>query len=163
MAKPKLSIADTPAETAEFRQPPHGMEAEQALLGAILVNNDAMHHIGSSLRPEHFYVPVHQRIFAAIQSFFDKGLIANPITLKHHFDQDEGLKELGGGQYLARLAAASGTVINVHDYSNMLYDLAQGRSLITIGEDMVNTAYQSDLNVSSTEQIEQAEQKLFHL
>jgi len=163
MAKPKLSIAETPAAVAEFRQPPHGMEAEQALLGAILVNNDAMHHIGSALRSEHFYVPVHQRIFEAIQSFFDKGLIANPITLKHHFDQDEGLKELGGGQYLARLAAAAGIVINVHDYSSLICDLAHKRSLISIGEDVVNVAYKSDLDLPATEQIEQAEQKLFQL
>src|ERR1700761_3829887 len=146
MAKPQLSLADTPAG-AEFRSPPHGMEAEQALLGAILVNNDAMHHVGSDLRPEHFYVPVHERIFAAIQGFFDKGLIANPITLKHHFDQDEGLQEQGGGQYLARLAAAAGVVINVHDYSNLIYDLANKRSLISIGEEVVNTAYKSDLEL----------------
>src|ERR1700761_7792760 len=153
MAKPQLSLADTPAG-AEFRSPPHGMEAEQALLGAILVNNDAMHHVGSDLRPEHFYVPVHQRIFSAIQSFFDKGLIANPITLKHHFDQDEGLKELGGGQYLARLAAAAGGVINVHDYSEMVYDLAQKRALITIGEEVVNVAFKSDLEMPAMGQIE---------
>jgi replicative DNA helicase len=164
MAKPQLTLAETTSGTAaEFRQPPHGMEAEQALLGAILVNNDAMHHIGSGLRAEHFYVPVHQRIFAAIQGFFDKGLIANPITLKHHFDQDEGLKELGGGQYLARLAAAAGIVINVHDYSALIYDMAHKRSLIAIGEEVVNIAYKSDLDLPAVEQIEQAEQKLFHL
>ncbi len=162
-AKPQLSLAETPSTAADFRQPPHGMEAEQALLGAILVNNDAMHHIGTTLTPEQFYVPVHQRIFAAIQGFFDKGLIANPITLKHHFDQDEGLKELGGGQYLARLAAAAGVVINVRDYSGLISDLAHKRALIAIGEEVVNTAYKSDLDLPATEQIEQAEQKLFHL
>lgn len=163
MAKPKLSLAEQPVVQAEFRQPPSAMEAEQALLGAILVNNDAMHHIGSLIRPEHFYAPVHQRIFAAVQGFFDKGLIASPITLKHHFDQDEGLKELGGGQYLARLAAAAGVVINVQDYSNLICDLAHKRSLISIGEDVVNIAYKSDLDLPATQQIEQAEQKLFHL
>jgi replicative DNA helicase len=139
------------------------MEAEQALLGAILVNNEALHHIGSHLRGDHFYAGVHGRIFAAIQSFFDKGLIANPITLKHHFDQDEGLKEMGGGAYLAQLAASAGGVINIYAYSNMIYDLAQKRALIGIGEDVVNTAYKSDLEAPATDQIEFAEQKLFHL
>jgi replicative DNA helicase len=156
-----LSLADTNAAT--FRSAPHSMEAEQALLGAILVNNDAMHHLGTALRADHFYAAVHQRIFAALQASFDKGLIASPITLKHHFDQDEGLKEMGGGQYLARLAAAAGTVINVRDFSNMVYDLAQKRALIGIGEEVVNVAFKSDLDLSATDQIEQAEQKLFHL
>ena len=161
-ARAKLTVAE-PVEGAEFRQPPSSMEAEQALLGAILVNNDAMHRITSNLRPEHFYAPVHMRVFAAIQGFFDKGLIANPITLKHHFDQDEGLKEMGGGQYLARLAAAASGVINVSDYADMVYDLAQKRSLITIGEDVVNVAYKSDLDLPASDQIEQAEQQLFTL
>ena len=107
----KLSIAKADVAEAAYRQPPCNVEAEQALLGAILVNNEAMHHVNASLRPTHFYAPVHQRIFASIQSFFDKGLIANPVTLKHHFDQDEALKEQGGGQYLARMAAAAATVI----------------------------------------------------
>ncbi len=159
----KLSIASNTANTLDFRQPPHNMEAEQSMLGAILVNNDAMHYINSSLKPEHFYVPVHQRIFAAIQSFFDKGLIANPITLKHHFDQDEGLQEIGGGGYLARLAAAAVTVINVKDYSGIIYDAFQKRALIGIGEEVVNTAFKSDLDISATDQIEGAEQQLFNL
>ncbi len=158
-----LSVADTSNDDITFRQPPHSMEAEQSLLGAILVNNDAMHHLNTSLTGEHFYAPVHQRIFAAIQSFFDKGLIANPITLKHHFDQDDALKEQGGGQYLAKLAAAATGVINVHDYSQIVYDHAQKRALIAIGEDVVNIAFKSDLDLPATEQIEHAEQKLFNL
>lgn len=162
-ARAKISLAETKESEAIFRQPPHNAEAEQALLGAILVNNEAMHHVNASLRPLHFYAPVHQRIFTSIQSFFDKGLIANPITLKHHFDQDEALKELGGGQYLARLAAAAVTVINVRDYSDAIYDLAQKRELIAIGEGVVNTAYESDLDNSASDQIEAAEQKLFNL
>jgi len=160
---PNLSLADTADDAVLYRQPPQNMDAEQALLGAILVNNDALHYVGTSLRAEHFYVPVHQRVYTAIQSFFDKGLVANPVTLKHHFDQDEGLTEMGGGQYLARLAGAAGTVINVRDYSDMVYDFAQKRALITIGEEVVNIAYKSDLDMPSNEQIEQAEQKLFTL
>lgn len=162
--KSKAAVAEVKdSEETSFRQPPHNMEAEQALLGAILVNNEGMHHIGSGLRPEHFYVPVHQRVFTAIQSLFDKGLIANPITLKSHFDQDEGLKEIGGGAYLARLAASTTSVINLRNYSDIIYDAAQKRALIAIGEEVVNTAYTSDLDVAANDQIEYAEQKLFTL
>ena len=157
-----LKIIETP-EAPSFREPPHNMEAEQALLGAILVNNEAMHHIISSIRHEHFYVPVHQRIFAAIQNLFDKGLIANPVTLKSHFEQDEGLLEMGGGAYLARLAASSLGIINIKDYSALIYDHAQKRQLIAIGEEVVNIAYKSDIDGSASTQIEQAEQKLFLL
>jgi len=159
----KITIADTSEELPLFREPPYNAEAEQALLGAILVNNDSLNHISSSFRFEHFYVPVHQRIFATIQSFSDKGLIANPVTLKHHFEQDEGLKEIGGSQYLARLAAAATVIINVRDYSNLIYDMAQKRSLIGIGEEVVNNAYTGDFEASAMEQIEHAEQKLFNL
>ena len=162
-AKIEINDVNTSQNEINFREAPHNMEAEQALLGAILVNNDAMHYVNSSMRPEHFYVPVHQRIFTAIQSFFDKGLIANPITLKSYFDQDEGLKEIGGSSYLAKLAAAAVVVINVKDYSNIVYDSAQKRSLISIGEEVVNNAYQDKLDLSANDQIEHAEQKLFNL
>src|SRR3954467_12661468 len=80
-----------------YREAPCNIEAEQALLGALLVNNDALQHIGDQLRSEHFYEPLHSRIFEAIHKFHDKGLIANPITLKHFFDQDEALADIGGG------------------------------------------------------------------
>jgi replicative DNA helicase len=159
------SGASAEVDTLSFRQPPHLIEMEQALLGAVLINNELLYHIDSAFIPAHFYVPAHQRIFAAIQGSFDKGLIANPLTLKHHFDQDEELKtlELGGGQYLTRLAAAASTVVNIRDYSQMLYDLAQKRALIAIGEEVVNIAYKSDLALPAPAQIEQAEQKLFQL
>ncbi len=146
-----------------FRQPPQNVEAEQLLLGAILVNNEAMYQVRDYLKPEHFYEPVHQRIFAAVQKFFDKGLIANPITLKQYFDQDEALAAIGGGEYLAKLAANAATIIHIPDYCEAIYDLSMRRSLIGIGEDMVNTAYQQDIDESAAHQLEAAEQKLFHL
>lgn len=161
--RPVSEIQASEDTEISFRQPPHNMEAEQALLGAILVNNEALHHIGSSLRPEDFYVPVHQRIFAAIQSLFNKGLIANPITLKSHFDQDEGLKEVGSGSYLVKLAASAVSVINIRNYSDIIYDTSQKRALVGIGEEVVNTAYKNDIDISATQQIEHAEQQLFNL
>lgn len=150
-------------DNPDYRQPPANVDAEQALLGAILVNNLALSHISDALRADHFLEPVHQRIYAAIQHFHDKGQIANPVTLKHYFDQDEMLTEVGGGEYLARLAGAAVSVINVSDYSRIIHDLAMKRELITVGEQVVNSAYAHDIQHSAMRQIEHAEQSLFNL
>ncbi len=145
------------------REAPHNLEAEQALLGAILVNNLALNHVSDRLRPEHFYEPVHMRIYEAILRLHDKGQIANPVTLRHFFDRDETLADIGGGEYLARLAGAAVTVINVTDFSEILYDLALKRQLIELGEGLVNEAYDQRIEVPAMEQIEAAEQSLFNL
>src|ERR1700722_17536515 len=155
---PELSDMATP-----YRQAPSNVEAEQSLLGALLVNNDAIQYIGDQLRPENFYEPLHARIFDAIHKFNTKGLVANPVTLKHYFDQDEALTDIGGGAYLAKLAASAVTVINIADYSQMIYDLALKRQLITIGGDVVNVAYKHQIDIPAITQIEEAEQKLFNL
>lgn len=155
--------ADAAKSDPLYREAPCNIEAEQSLLGALLVNNDALAHIGDGLRAEHFYEPLHGRIFDAIQKFNNKGLIANPVTLKHYFDQDTSLADIGGGAYLAKLAAGAINVINIADYGQMIYDLALKRQLIGIGEEMVNTAYQQAIDTPATQQIETAEQKLFHL
>lgn len=149
---------DTP-----YRQPPSNVEAEQALLGALLTNNENLSRLGDNIRAEHFYEPVHQRIFEAILKFHDRGQIASPVNLKHYFDQDESLTDIGGGQYLVKLAASSMHVLNVRDYADTIYDLALKRDLIGIGEDVVNTAYAQDIDAGADKQIEQAEQRLFEL
>ncbi|HTZ79970.1 MAG TPA: replicative DNA helicase [Stellaceae bacterium] len=150
--------ADTP-----FRTPPHNIEAEQALLGAILVNNQAYHRVAEFLRPEHFAEGVHGRIFAAIGKLIERGQIANPVTLKNLFDQDGALQEIGGAQYLARLAASVVTIINAADYGRTIHDLYLRRQLITLGEDVVNEAFAHDLERDARNQIEQAEKRLFDL
>lgn len=146
-----------------YRQAPCNIEAEQALLGVLLVNNESLQYIGDKLRAEHFYEPLHSRIFEAIQKFSDKGLIANPVTLRNYFDQDEALADIGGGAYLVKLAAAAVSVINISDYSAMICDLALKRQLIAVGEEMVNTAYVHQIDIPATSQIEEAEQKLFNM
>src|SRR6266568_8329427 len=100
-------------------QPPSNTEAEQALLGAILVNNVAYGRVAEFLAPEHFANAVHGRIFAAIGKLIERGQIANPVTLKNLFDQDGALAEIGGAQYLARLATSVVTIINVEDYGRI--------------------------------------------
>src|SRR6266478_6042422 len=144
-------------------QPPANVEAEQALLGAILVNNTAYSRVAEFLAAEHFGNAVHGRIFAAIGKLLERGQIANPVTLKGLFDQDGALSEIGGAQYLARLAEAAVTIINAEHYGRTIHDLHLRRELITIGQDVVTEAFRHDLDDPATEQIERAEQKLFEL
>ncbi|HYG85179.1 MAG TPA: replicative DNA helicase [Azospirillum sp.] len=149
--------------TPEYRTPPHNEEAEQALLGAILVNNKAYERVSEFLRPQHFYDPVHQRIYEAISKLIERGQVANPVTLKAYFENDPGLVEDGGGAYLAQLAAGVVTVINASDYGKTIHDLFLRRQLIEVGTDMVNEAFQHDLDSNAMDQIEQAEKQLFDL
>jgi replicative DNA helicase len=157
------SIQEEDGQLSSYRTLPHNLEAEQALLGAILINNEALNQVAAFLTPEHFYLPVHGRIFTAVLKMTERGQIASPVTLKHFFDNDDSLSDVGGAQYLARLAGSAVTIINAEHYGRAIYDLAMRRELIAIGEDMVNEAYDASLDESATEQIENSEQKLFNL
>jgi replicative DNA helicase len=150
-------------DEALYRSPPQNIPAEQAILGAVLMNNDVLHRVGDFLEPEHFYEPVHQRIFKSIRQSLERGMVANPVTLKTVFDHDEALEALGGSAYLARLAGSVTSVINVESYGKTVYDLALKRRLITIGEDVVNHAYDPKIDLNAQQQIEAAEQHLFNL
>ncbi len=163
VAERPLLEQETPE--APYRQPPSNIQAEQALLGAVLTspNNEAVNRMGDFLLAEHFYEPVHQRIYEAILSCMERGIVATPVTLKNYFDKDEGLTEVGGGEYLVRLATMATTIINVQTYAQTIYDLAIRRKLITIGEDVVNEAFDSELGKTANMQIEEAEQYLFNL
>lgn len=150
-------------ENSTYRELPHNVEAEQALLGAILVNNEAGHRVMGFLEPQQFYEPVHGRIFEACQKLIERGQIATPVTLKSYFENDDALVDVGGAQYLARLAGSAVTIINAEDYGRTIYDLALRRELIDLGEDVVNRAYDSDIDDAAMQQIEDAEQHLFRL
>jgi replicative DNA helicase len=157
------SLPPRDGETALQRTPPHNTEAEQALLGAILVNNAAYHRVAEFLQPEHFAEGVHGRIFEAIAKLIERGQVADPVRLKNFFDQDGSLAEIGGAAYLARLAASVVTIINAADYGRTIHDLYLRRQLIALGEDVVNDAYKHDLDIGAEQQIELAEQRLFDL
>ena len=146
-----------------FRNAPHNIEAEQALLGAIFVNNEACDRVSSFLEPRHFFDPLHGRIYEATSKLVMAGKRATPVTLKTFFESEEPVGELTVPQYLGRLAANATTVINAEHYGRTIYDLAIRRSLILIGEDMVNSAYDSPVDLAPGEQIEDAEQRLFEL
>jgi replicative DNA helicase len=145
------------------RTPPYNPEAEQTLLGALLINNAAYLRVSEFLQPEHFGNAMHSRIFAAIGKLTERGQVANPITLKDLFDQDDALVEIGGAQYLGRLAEAAFTVIDAADYGRIIHDLYLRRQLIALGEDVVNDAFRQDLDNPALEQIERAEKVLFDL
>ena len=145
------------------RTPPHNNEAEQGLLGALLISNSAHARVSEFLEPEHFGYAVHGRIYAAIGKLIERGQIANPVTLKNLFDQDGALTEIGGAQYLLQLANSAITIINAEDYGRTIRDLYLRRELIILGEDVVNDAFRQDLDDRAPEQIERAEQRLFEL
>ena len=152
-------------ETADYkyRAAPHNIEAEHALLGAILVNNDAYYRVSDFLNAEHFFEPVHRQIYKVASDMIRATKRANPVTIKTFLPADEKIGDMSVAQYLARLAAEAATIINAEDYGRSIYDLATRRSLITIGEDMVNIAYDAPVDMPPDTQIEDAERRLFEL
>ncbi|MDF2799544.1 MAG: replicative helicase, partial [Devosia sp.] len=150
------------AEEKPVRLAPHNVEAEQALLGAVLVNNEAFYRVSDFLEPVHFYEPIHREIYEVIGKFIRAGKSADPITIKGHLPE-QLLADVTMPQYLARLAAEATTVLNAADYGRAIYDLAIRRNLILVGEEMVSVAYESDVDMSPTQQIEKVEGELFQL
>ena len=157
-----LKLAPDPGSPA-YRSAPHNIEAEQSLLGAILVNNDAFYRVSDFLEPKHFFETVHQKIYETTGSLIRMGKIATPVTLKTFLPADTDIGGLTVGQYLARLAAEATTIINAQDYGRTIYDLSLRRDLINIGEDMVNVAYEAPVDFAPRAQIEDAERRLYEL
>ena len=150
-------LAEDQSVFESLRTQPHNIEAEQALLGAMLINNEAYHRVSDFLKPEHFFEPVHQRIYEACKMRIDRGQLADAKALFHLFDADEALADLDKGQYLARLARAAETIINAADYGRVIHDLALKRGIIELGEEAVNRAYDTGVPESASEQIEKVE------
>lgn len=142
---------------------PHNTEAEQQLLGAILTNNDVYDRITNLVKAEHFFDPVHQRIFEKMAARIQKNALASPVTLKPFFEDDEGLKELGGPSYLVRLAGAAISAYAARDYAQMIYDLAVRRELISLGREISAKAAKVEIQSEPREQIVEAEQRLYKL
>ncbi|MFN3351182.1 replicative DNA helicase [Pseudorhodoplanes sp.] len=150
-------------QTPHYRVAPHNIEAEQALLGAILVNNEAYYRVSDFLESQHFFEPIHQKIFELASQLIRAGKVASPVTLKTFLPGDLDIGGLTVSQYLARLAAEATTVINAQDYGRTIYDLSVRRSLIVIGEDMVNEAYDAPVDFEPAKQIEEAERRLYEV
>jgi len=151
------------AEDIRLREPPHNFEAEQALLGAILINNAAYQRVAEFLRPEHFADPLHGKLYDSLARLIERGQVVSAVTLKTYVEQDEDMKAVGGAAYLARLAAASVHVIDAAAFGRAVHDLYLRRQLIDIGETVVNGAFSSDVEETALAQIEVAEKKLYDL
>jgi replicative DNA helicase len=151
-----------PTDEKSFRLAPQNIEAEQALLGAVLVNNEAFYRVSDFLLPEHFYEPLHREIYEIAGKIIRAGKAATPITVKTYLP-DQLTSDMTMQQYLIRLGTEATTVINASDYGQTIYDLAIRRALIQIGEEMTTVAYDADVEMTAPKQIEEAEKSLFDL
>lgn len=149
--------------TGVTRVPPRNEEAEQALLGAILVNNRNYEKVSEFLQPIHFSNPVHGKIYALCGQLISKSMQADPITLRTYLEQDTHLTDIGGIAYLTALARPVAGIIDVSHYGRMIRDLYMRRQLISLGENIVNEAFSVTVDLSASQQIETAEQKLYML
>jgi replicative DNA helicase len=146
------------------RTAPHNLDAEQGLLGAILYDNETYNRIGDRLRPQHFYDPVHGRIFEVCVNMISRGKLADGVTLREHFTREAALAEIGGAAYLLTLVQNAAKLIShAQEYAEIIYDLALRRELIRIGEDIAREAATPIVNESGVAQIEEAERSLFTL
>ena len=148
----------------ETRKELYNIEAEQAVLGTIILNNEYLNRVSEFLREEHFYEPAHGKIYAQILHNVEKvNIIANQVTLKQFFDSDPAIKAMGGAIYLSNLLGSASAIIDIADYGRLIHDLALKRSLSMVGEDIVNNVYKGEGKTSAVEQIEAAESELFKL
>ena len=146
------------------KQMPCNIEAEQALIGSILVSNDIYDEISSIVDVKKFFDPIHAKIFSTIDMLIAKGLLANPITLKNYFENNEGLKELGGQEYLINITKFSTSAKQAIDYANIVHEMHVRRELIKISESVLNDASSNnEITSSGEEMIQNAEKSLFDL
>src|SRR6516164_440582 len=163
MAVESIVRKPAPESIPAYRTAPHNIEAEQALLGAILVNNEALYRVSDFLEPQHFFEPIHAQIYDISRSLIRTGKLASPVTLKTFLPADVDIAGLTLAQYLARLAAEATTIINAVDYGRTVYDLAVRRELIRIAEDMLNGAFEAPIDSAPADQIQHAEQLLYEI
>jgi replicative DNA helicase len=149
--------------TVEPQTLPHNIEAEAALLGALMIDNRLVEDVQLKLKAEHFFEPIHGRVFDAILKLVDRNMVANPVTLKPMFDGDEAMKELGGPAYLAQLTGSGAALIGARDFAEQVYDLALLRELVGVGREMVENALDTSESVDPKSQIEQAEVALYRV
>lgn len=158
-----MKTLDSPLLGLSQRLPPANLQAEQALLGALLANNKAYERVAEFLAADHFADPIHGRIYQAIARRIEAGHLADPVTLKAEFEHAGVLEEVGGTSYLGRLLSAMVGIINAGEYGRAVYDAWLRRQLIDIGETVVNNAFGADAELDGVKQIEAAEQELFRL
>jgi len=144
------------------KKQPSNLEAEQALLGSILVNNDIIDEISNILNPTTFYDPAHTKIYAVVESLNNKGMIANPITLKNYFEKDNMLNEVGGTEYLVKLTRFSGSTKQAIDYAKIIHEMYLRRELVLISDNLSSETLNAK-EQSAEKIIESTEKSLFDL
>ena len=150
------------SQIADVETAPHNLDAEQAFLGALLYDNELFHRVADWLKPEHFYDPVHGRIFDTASDLIGRGSLADAVVLKTQFDKDDGLREIGGTTYLAVLMEGAVSGNAAIEYAKIIYELALRRELIRIGHDLANAASQ-DAEIQARSLIQDIEQQLYNL
>lgn len=150
-------------EKVDVNKLPKNIEAEQALIGALLANNKAYEKIADILKPAYFADSTHQKIFEVMSKLLVKEHTADIITLKNYFEQEGTLEQVGGFPYLVKLAESASPLTNVEYYAQFIYDKYLRRELINTGFEIVNSAMQENVDISATEQISEAERALYTL
>jgi replicative DNA helicase len=161
MADNIIRLAETTA--TEGSTLPHNVEAEAALLGALMIDNRLAEDVQLKLRPDHFYEPLHARVYEQILKLIDRNMIASPVTLRPLFEADQEMKEVGGPAYLAQLTGSGAAIIGARDFAEQIYELALLRALIGVGREMVENALDTSEEVDPKAQIEQAESALYRV
>ncbi|MDC0032417.1 replicative DNA helicase [Pelagibacteraceae bacterium] len=146
-----------------IKELPHNLEAEQALLGAILLNNDILYDINEIIDANHFFENIHIKIFEVINKIAAKGQLATPITLKSYFEVEKNLEDIGGSAYLARLANAAVSLEYAKNYAQIIYDLAVRRSLYDLGGKLSYNAIESEMDTNPSDLVEDAERDLYQI
>src|SRR6185503_2433057 len=155
-----IRIAESASESGT-QVLPQNIEAEAALLGALMIDNRLVEDVQLKLKAHHFFEPLHGRIYEAILKLTDSNRVANPVTLRPLFEADESIKEVGGAAYLAQLTGSGAAVIGARDFAQQIYDLALLRALIGVGRGLVEGALDTSEDVAPLAQIERAETELY--
>ncbi len=157
------SVEMVSTETSPQTHLPHNLEAEQGLIGALLLDNKVLERVADLLKPVHFYAGAHTRIYEAIHVLVERGQAATPVTLKGYFEKDQDLNSVGGVEYLADLAGSVVSLTNAESYAHTIYDLYLRRELVSVGSDIIEDARGFSIDQETTETIEKAEAELFKL
>jgi len=151
------------AQEEDPQKLPRNVEAEMAFLGALLIDNRVAEDVQIKLRPEHFFEPLHGRIYDQVLKLLDKNMVVTPVTLKPYFELDEAMGQLGGPSYLAKLTGDGAGLIGARDFADQIYDLALLRELVNVGRGLIDNALDTSESVDPKLQIEDAETALYRV
>lgn len=156
----RLSVVSDAADT---RNLPRNVEAEAAFIGACLIDNRVVEDLPVALTPEHFFEPLHGRLFKQVLALIDRNMVATPVTIKPFFDADQALRDLGGPAYLAQLTGTGAALLGARDLARQIFDLALLRELVGVGRTLVDRATDTSESVDPQSQIEEAETALYRV